>query len=181
MASVLHKFEEKTKILASKVNENFEFLQEDIATLTDSVDSKLSSNKESILSDIETVKTSLEESLQGLEDLPHIIKVSDKSILPDFYMIYSNGLCYQSGSVTVSTSLELELLIPYLDTNYNASASTTQWRWEDSNGTITGKTNSTIKFKALRWRDADATTNTSLTFDWHTLGYINLEELEDEL
>ncbi|MBR5012839.1 MAG: hypothetical protein IKY15_02755 [Clostridia bacterium] len=60
MASILNKFEEKTKILASKVNQNFEFLQEDIATLTDSVDSKLSSNKESILDDIQTVKESLE-------------------------------------------------------------------------------------------------------------------------
>lgn len=60
MASVLNKFEEKTKILASKVNENFEMLQSDIRTLDEATDSKLSSTKENILSDIETVKESLE-------------------------------------------------------------------------------------------------------------------------
>lgn len=181
MASVLNKFEEKTKILASKVNQNFEMLQTDIRTLDEAIDSKLSNTKENILSDIETVKESLEENLQGLEDLPHIIKVSDKSILPDFYMIYSNGLCLQGGSVTVPASLELKLLIPYLDTKYNASASTTKWEWEDSNGTITAKTKSTISFKALRWHTASATANTTLTFDWHALGYINLEEVLNEL
>jgi hypothetical protein len=181
MASELYIFEQGTPARASEVNKNFELVEKSVTDLKTVLETKIES-------DISSAKTDLLEDIQAVNDKanainekPHIIKVSDKSILPDFYMIYSNGLCYQSGSVTVSTSLELELLIPYLDTNYNASASTTQWKWEDSNGTITEKTNSTIKFKALRWAGANATANTSLTFDWHTLGYINLEEVLNEL
>lgn len=60
MASVLNKFEEKTKILASKVNQNFERLQSDIGTLDEEINSKLSNTKENILSDMQTVKESLE-------------------------------------------------------------------------------------------------------------------------
>jgi hypothetical protein len=55
MASVLNKFEEKTKILASKVNQNFEMLQSDIRTLDEEIDSRLSSTKENILIDIQAV------------------------------------------------------------------------------------------------------------------------------
>lgn len=84
MASVLNKFEEKTKILASKVNENFEFLQNDIGVLGESIDSKLSSTKESILSDIQTVKESLENG-KAENDLSNVEgSILTNALMPDY-------------------------------------------------------------------------------------------------
>lgn len=89
MASVLNKFEEKTKILASKVNQNFEMLQSDISTLDEEIDFKLNSTKESILSDVETVKSSLESgkadiNLTNIEASQNFIDNVFNWLAPDF-------------------------------------------------------------------------------------------------
>ena len=83
MASVLNKFEEKTKILASKVNQNFEMLQSDIRTLDEEIDSKLSSTKENILSDVQKVKETLEEGKANsdLSNIDNLDKIGTTKIL----------------------------------------------------------------------------------------------------
>lgn len=179
-ASVLeHNFTEIKNAISANANIDARIDEEIIPVLAQlkEADAKtkndLSSTQQELLTEIDSIK----EDAQEANNLPHIIKVSPKSLLPSFYIVYSNGLCLQGGSVTVPATLELKLLIPYLDDKYNASASTTSWEWEDSNGTITEKTKSTIKLKALRWHTASATAHSTLNFDWHALGYINLEEV----
>lgn len=178
MANVLHKFVSNTKISPSQVNENFEFLKEDITTVSESINPKVTSIKETILSDVQTVKESLEESIQGLDELPHIIKVSDKSILPNFYIIYSNGLCYQGG-IGSNSKVTVSLLIPYKDTNYTILAS-------PRNGTLNNGSGSYNVYMTIN----DITENGfyySFTggnlknVSWETKGYINLDEVLDEL
>lgn len=181
MASVLHKFEELTKILPSQINENFEFLQEDITTLSESVDSKLSSTKESILGDIEVVKSSLKESIQGLDELPHIIKVSDKSLLPSWYRIYSDGWCEQGGSGKTDSAgnARVNLFYNYLSVNqFNALVAPTQWIFADSNVSVGAKNLSYIDIYGMTWTNATTGRGVAITFDWKTSGYINLEEIE---
>lgn len=182
MASVLNKFEEKTKILASKVNENFEFLQKDIATVNESIAPMVTNIKETILADVQTVKESLEESLQGLENLPHIIKVSEKSLLPSWYIVYSNGWCEQGGHVNTNGTSPISFLIPYLDTNYTAICAATEYRAYACNAVIQQKTTTGLDFHCIRWTGGETTDpKTALDVDWHTRGYIDLEEFKNEL
>jgi hypothetical protein len=75
----------------------------------------------------------------------------------------------------------VSLLFPYLDNNYNASVAPTQWKWADSNVSISKKEKEALSFFGMTWSNATTGGGTTLTFDWHTLGYINLEEVLNEL
>lgn len=180
MASELYIFEQGTPARASEVNKNFELVEKsvtDLKTVLEAkVESDISSAKTSLLEDIQAVN----DKTNSLGDLPHIIRVSDTSLLPSFYRIWSDGWCEQGGSVTIKSTW-LDLLIPYKDTNFNAMCVNTDAKAYAPNATIDGKETGRIKFYCLRWTGGETTDpNTSLAVDWKTSGYINLEELENE-
>lgn len=91
-------------------------------------------------------------------ETPVIVEVSDKSLLPSWYVIYSNGWCEQGGRLSVSTSTTtITLLKSYIDTNYNISMTgSVGYPW------VTSRTvNSFV-----------ADTSANATVDWKTKGYI---------
>ena len=51
---------------------------------------------------------------------PYIIEVSDKSLLPSWYRVYSDGWCEQGGVQASSTTgaVTISFLKPYIDLNY---------------------------------------------------------------
>jgi hypothetical protein len=103
MAGILNEFVQNTKILSSKVNENFAIVQDDITELGQALNSNFSTQlvsiKNDLLTDIETVS-----GQKASKDLSDVEPVSEfkESILeyisPDFSAAYDFG----AGFITPS-------------------------------------------------------------------------------
>ena len=52
---------------------------------------------------------------------PYVIEVSDKSLLPSWYRVYSDGWCEQGGTTATGASQEITLLKPYLNADYTVA------------------------------------------------------------
>ena len=89
---------------------------------------------------------------------PYVVEMSDKSLLPSWYIVWSNGWCEQGGQLAVSTSTTtINLLKSYVGINYNLSmTSSTGYAW------ISSRTASSFI--------ADISANGNV--DWKTCGYI---------
>jgi hypothetical protein len=89
------------------------------------------------------------------------------------YRVWSDGYCEQWGQVTANKSgVEVTLLKPYPDTNYNAQATPTNYstpQYTASVGTgIVSKTESSITLGS--YYGSSSITN---VMDYYTFGYIN--------
>ena len=94
---------------------------------------------------------------------PYIVEVSDKSLMPSWYRVWSDGWCEQGGEfVNAST---ITFLKPFIDTNYSISIN-----YLDS----TAATTISISYLAPRRTVNDFTlSSSSIKRCWKASGYIN--------
>lgn len=93
---------------------------------------------------------------------PYIVEVSDKSILPSWYRVYSDGWCEQGGYC--SASMDVTFLKPFIDANYSLVG-----------GLIPGV--SSENYEHMNFKNQTATGFTFSTYDqykvkWVASGYI---------
>lgn len=111
------------------------------------------------------------ENLANKLDTPprYPVEISDKSLMPSWYVVYNDGWCEQGGiSKTATTGVAtVSLLKPYESINYTRLLTlgdrldSTQWAIYPTNKTTTS-------FGAF-----SPTTGYELVFDWETKGYIS--------
>lgn len=111
------------------------------------------------------------ENLASKLDIPprYPVEISDKSLMPSWYVVYNDGWCEQGGIATTLTTgiAAVTLLKPYADTNYTRlltlgdRGDRTTWAIYPSNKT-------TSAFGAF-----SPLTGYALHFDWETRGYIS--------
>ena len=111
------------------------------------------------------------ENLANKLDTPprYPVKISDKSLMPSWYVVYNDGWCEQGGiSKTATTGVAtVSLLKPYESTNYTRLLTlgdrpdNTQWAIYPTNKTTTS-------FGAF-----SPVTGYELGFDWETKGYVS--------
>lgn len=80
------------------------------------------STKTDIEVDIDNIVTELNQKvdISNMVEVPTIIEVSDPSLMPSWYRVYSDGWCEQGGYyVPIATTGTIALLKAYKDTNYS--------------------------------------------------------------
>ncbi len=111
------------------------------------------------------------ENLANKLDTPprYPVEISDKSLMPSWYVVYSDGWCEQGGiSKTATTGgATVSLLKPYESTNYTRLL-TLGNRLDNSQWAIYPTNKTTTSFGAF-----SPVTGYELEFDWETKGYIN--------
>ena len=107
------------------------------------------------------------------DEFPYIIEVSDKTLMPSWYRIYSDGWCEQgglAGNASSAVNVTVNLLKPFLNTTYSLFGGAQEP--ESAKGAFSvgfyGKTTTTFS-AALH----DDTTINKGTFTWEAHGYIN--------
>ena len=105
---------------------------------------------------------------------PYIVEVSDKSLLPSWYRVFSDGWCEQGGMTPFNSgSATVTLLKPYIDTNYTVTTSYSLFTntSTDTEGSANGVSVSTYTTTSFRVSQVKAT-NTAT--QWLAQGYIKL-------
>lgn len=113
--------------------------------------------------------------ISNMVEVPTIVEVSDKSLMPSWYIVYSNGWCEQGGIGTAtkatSETQTITLLKAYKDTNYSIQISAlltadniTQLYFQ----TVSKNTNN---FKAKSTYSGNAY-NGTVSPNWYACGYI---------
>lgn len=105
---------------------------------------------------------------------PYIIQVSDKSLLPSWYIVWSNGWCEQGGIVTGSAAATGEvvtLLKPFIDTNYCIKAQAIDSIVNDNGTWAKIEILSTSTFKQQSGYGSNV--GYSYPIHWEAKGYIN--------
>lgn len=92
------------------------------------------------------------------------VEVSDKSLMPSWYVVYNDGWCEQGG-FTTKDEAPTSLLKSYKDTNYSITLTS-----KISTGDHTASASYTSKAVSSFTVDY---TNTALGVDWECRGYIN--------
>jgi hypothetical protein len=95
MASVLNVFEPKSKILASKVNENFELVQTDISEMGQTLNRYVEGEITSVQSNLSSVQATLQENINSVT-----AKVG--AIFSDIAPNYAAGYSISSGFIAPS-------------------------------------------------------------------------------
>lgn len=111
------------------------------------------------------------ENLASKLDIPprYPVEISDKSLMPSWYVVYNDGWCEQGGIATTLTTgaATITLLKPYKATNYTRLL--TIGNREDSTTWALYPTNKTTTSFGV----FSPVTGYNLMFDWETKGYIS--------
>lgn len=103
------------------------------------------------------------------------IAVSDKSLMPSWYVVYNDGWCEQGGIISPAsaqnTNITVTLLKPYINTNYHVSkiiqtGSSANSSWYIQYFALTSKTTSSFS----TWMSTDAYSQNAT---WEAKGYIS--------
>ena len=108
------------------------------------------------------------------DEFPYIIEVSDKTLMPSWYRIYSDGWCEQGGltsTIGKKGSSTISLLKQYTDTNYNVVYGELSGTNKDDNITIKNLTVDSFQIYVGDAGSNDGTWKTSAL--WRAAGYIN--------
>lgn len=95
MVDILHEFEQKTPIKASEINDNFNYLKDNISD----VNEDFISLKEELEAKIVTLNTQIEAQLATFQEK---LNTAIKN-LPDYVPDYSNGIDIKTGWAATST------------------------------------------------------------------------------
>ena len=100
---------------------------------------------------------------------PYIVDISDKSLLPSWYKVYSNGWCEQGGLCTyVASTATVSLLKPYQTSSYCVTL--TDYDKNDTGGLAAS---SGLAYKGSTYFTISTTTETDGGIFWETKGYIS--------
>ena len=100
---------------------------------------------------------------------PYVIETSDKSLMPSWYRVWSDGWCEQGGRVTGTSAVTVTMLKKYRDTNYSVNINGIE------NGTSTGQI--TVQYygaRSLTTGNFVVQTSSALgKIVWEAKGYIS--------
>lgn len=101
-------------------------------------------------------------------EVPTIVEVSDKSLMPSWYIVYSNGWCEQGGyiSTNISSGMVIKLLKPHTTINYNIIVTQYQGSTPANNAIIQPYNQTNTEFNVTA-------STTGVKGYWRASGYIN--------
>ena len=101
-------------------------------------------------------------------ETPVIIEVSDPSLMPSWYRVYSDGWCEQGGIIT-GVSPTVTFLLPFANTNYYIN-----WIFQGNTNTA----NLMFQYQSVNSKTPtsaviNSSSSTSFTMMWEAKGYLN--------
>lgn len=106
---------------------------------------------------------------------PYVIEISDKTILPSWYRIWSNGFCEQGGlslGGSTTTGASVSLIYPYKDENYTLVSSINSTSFSNTTvmwAKVGNKTSSSFSLQTGH----NVSTGAEYFCSWEAKGYIN--------
>ena len=102
------------------------------------------------------------------------IEISDKSLMPSWYVVYNDGWCEQGGTSANNGRKQITLLKNFVNTNYNVLGCCLSRNSSNIGGWFVVDTKTVSSFYAtIGYASGSVSSNANYTYVWQASGYVN--------